>query len=44
MSIRLKDIHKSYRLGSTTVEILKGIDLEIQQGEYVAIMGPLRWN
>lgn len=40
MSIRLKDIHKSYRLGSTTVEILKGIDLEIQQGEYVAIMGP----
>jgi putative ABC transport system ATP-binding protein len=40
MSIRLKGIRKSYRLGSNNVEILKGIDLEIKQGEYVAIMGP----
>lgn len=40
MLIRLKSICKSYRLGFNTVEILKDIDLEIEQGEYVAIMGP----
>lgn len=40
MLIRLKSICKSYRLGINTVEILKEIDLEIGQGEYVAIMGP----
>jgi putative ABC transport system ATP-binding protein len=40
MLIRLKSICKSYRLGSNTVEILKDIDLEIEPGEYVAIMGP----
>jgi putative ABC transport system ATP-binding protein len=40
MIIRLQDIHKSYQLGSNTVEVLKGIDLNIERGEYVAIMGP----
>jgi putative ABC transport system ATP-binding protein len=40
MMIRLEDIHKSYLLGSNTVEVLKGIDLNIERGEYVAIMGP----
>jgi putative ABC transport system ATP-binding protein len=40
MIIRLQDIHKSYLLGSNTVEVLKGIDLNIERGEYVAIMGP----
>jgi putative ABC transport system ATP-binding protein len=40
MIIRLKDIHKSYQLGSNTVEVLKGIDLNIERGEYIAIMGP----
>ncbi len=40
MIIRLEDIHKSYLLGSNTVEVLKGIDLSIERGEYVAIMGP----
>jgi putative ABC transport system ATP-binding protein len=40
MIIRLEDIHKSYTLGSNTVEVLKGIDLNIERGEYVAIMGP----
>nr|WP_218080642.1 ABC transporter ATP-binding protein [Anthocerotibacter panamensis] len=40
MVIRLEAIHKVYRLGQTEVPILKGIDLQIQRGEYVAIMGP----
>ncbi len=38
--ISLKDLRKSYRLGSNEVEILKGIDLDIERSEYVAIMGP----
>ncbi|MBQ7286004.1 MAG: ABC transporter ATP-binding protein [Alphaproteobacteria bacterium] len=38
--IELKNIHKSYPLGDKELEILKGIDLTIEQGEFVAIMGP----
>jgi putative ABC transport system ATP-binding protein len=40
MIIRLKDIHKSYGREANKVEVLKGIDLNIERGEYVAIMGP----
>ncbi len=38
--IKLKNIHKSYPLEGFDLEILKGIDLEIKAGEFVAIMGP----
>jgi putative ABC transport system ATP-binding protein len=37
--IRLKDIHKSYVMGSNSLHVLKGIDLEIKDGELVSIMG-----
>ncbi len=37
--IRLKGIHKSYITGSNSLHVLKGIDLEINQGEMVSIMG-----
>lgn len=38
--IHLKEITKIYRLDKVEVPALNGIDLEIQQGEFVAIMGP----
>jgi putative ABC transport system ATP-binding protein len=37
--IWMEDITKTYRLGDTEVPILKGINLTIEEGEYVAIMG-----
>lgn len=37
--IWMENIHKTYRLGETEVPILKGIDLAIEEGDYVAIMG-----
>ena len=36
----LRDIRKSYRIGPTEVDVLKGVSLDIQQGELISIMGP----
>ncbi len=38
--ISLKDIKKSYVLPKVTVEVLKGIDMEVAEKELIAIMGP----
>jgi putative ABC transport system ATP-binding protein len=38
--IQLKDIRKDYYLGKQVIEVLKGISLSINKGEYVALMGP----
>ncbi len=38
--IELKGIKKSYILPKISIEVLKGIDLEIEEGGFVAIMGP----
>ena len=38
--VELKDIHKSFKLGSESIEILHGIDLTVDRGEFVAMMGP----
>lgn len=38
--IELKDIHKSYKTGPQKVDVLKGIDLSIEEGQVVVIMGP----
>jgi putative ABC transport system ATP-binding protein len=37
--IQLKNIHKTYNIGANNLHVLKGIDLEIQKGEMVSIMG-----
>lgn len=38
--LSLKNIVKSYQIKSETYEILKGLDIEIKKGDFVAIMGP----
>ncbi len=38
--IQLSSICKSYQMGMEEVEVLKGIDLSIEKGEFTAIMGP----
>ncbi|PIB34655.1 macrolide ABC transporter ATP-binding protein [Reichenbachiella sp. 5M10] len=37
--IEVKDVHKSYQMGQNSLKVLKGINLHIQEGELVAIMG-----
>jgi putative ABC transport system ATP-binding protein len=37
--IELRDVHKVYTMGTEKVHALNGVDLEIERGEYVAIMG-----
>ena len=37
--IQVQDVHKFYDLGETKVHALRGVDITIQPGEFVAIMG-----
>jgi len=37
--IQLDDVHKTYQTGEVEVHAVQGVSLEIQQGEFVAIMG-----
>ncbi|HEP1570903.1 TPA: ABC transporter ATP-binding protein [Streptococcus suis] len=38
--IRLTNINKSYKNGDQELRVLKDIDLEVEEGEFLAIMGP----
>src|SRR5438128_3806561 len=37
--VRLSDVHKTYRTGEMEVHAVRGVSLEIQRGEFVALMG-----
>ena len=38
--VRVQDVHKEYRRGSERIDVLQGINLEIPQGDFLALMGP----
>ena len=38
--VRIRDLVKEYRRGSESVRVLDGLTLEIEQGDFVALMGP----
>ena len=37
--IRLKNIHKTYYIGQNSLHVLKGVDMNIEKGEMISIMG-----
>ncbi|TXE18021.1 ABC transporter ATP-binding protein [Psychroserpens burtonensis] len=37
--IQIKDLHKSYQMGSNSLHVLKGINFDVKEGELVSIMG-----
>ena len=38
--VRIADVHKHFKRGGDRVEVLKGVDLEVPGGDYLALMGP----
>ncbi|HWQ93173.1 MAG TPA: ABC transporter ATP-binding protein [Clostridia bacterium] len=40
IAVQAQNLHKSYLLGATAVGALRGVDLTVRRGEFVALMGP----
>jgi putative ABC transport system ATP-binding protein len=38
--VHVHDVHKVYRRGSERIDVLKGLDLEVPEGDFLALMGP----
>jgi len=38
--VTIRDLHKEFRRGSEKIDVLQGINLEIPQGDFLALMGP----
>jgi putative ABC transport system ATP-binding protein len=39
-AIEVKNVYKSFQLADSTVEVLKNVNLEVEPGEFISIMGP----
>ena len=40
IAVRAENLHKSFLVGATAVGALRGVDLTVERGEFVALMGP----
>jgi len=38
--VQVRDVHKSFKRGSEVVDVLNGLNLDVQRGEFVGLMGP----
>ncbi len=38
--VRVRDVHKYFTRGSERIDVLKGVNLDIERGEFLALMGP----
>ena len=38
--VRITDLYKDYYMGTQTVHVLKGLNLEFDEGDFIALMGP----
>src|SRR6185295_8016897 len=38
--VQIRDVHKHFTRGSERIDVLKGINLQIPQGDFLALMGP----
>ena len=38
--VNVRDVHKHFTRGSERIEVLKGVNLEIPKGDFLALMGP----
>jgi len=39
-SVRVQGVHKSFRRGAEVIDVLNGLSLEVQRGEFIALKGP----
>ena len=40
MFLEIRDIRKSFGSGDSKVDVLKGLDLDIEKGEFCVLLGP----
>jgi putative ABC transport system ATP-binding protein len=38
--VEIRDVHKIYRRGAETIDVLQGLDLDVPAGDFLALMGP----
>ena len=38
--VKVRDVHKHFTRGSERIDVLKGVNLDIPQGDFLALMGP----